>query len=298
MVRPKWSPQWEPGGRSPAGMPALAFGSDDGPPQVVRLDGGYVPPFPADLVPAPPASKPINVVEPVEGYWTLAGRFGQRFQGEIPDIAGGIIPLLQNQRLPGPPAPWWVSFYRFDRGVLDESGGAPTNSEIRGLITYGAGGVQNALLVDVISGIQLPVVCNTIQIDLVTYAPEADVPYSPASLIAGVMVGKGAGSGALPPTFTTQVFQSSLVGPFTYSQIFPVPDFARSVGLFCDDAAAAFTLTFRARSLNVIKRVTLATCPALLEEKGVPIPAGTNQIELDGAGAGATRAGLQFFLAL
>lgn len=295
MTRPSWNPQWEPGRAAPA---RLSFGCDDGPPpEVVRLDGGYVPPFPVDLAPGPPRAPLINAVEPTEGYWTLAGRFGQRFQDTLPDREGTIVPLLQNQRLPGPPSPWWVSFFRSDRNVLDESGGAPTNSEIRGVITYGAGGVQNQVLVDVISGIQFPIVCNTVQVDLLTYSPEADVPYSPMALIAGVTLGKGAGSGALPPTFTTQVFRSDTIAPFTYSQAFPVPDFARSVGVFSSDPAAVFTLTFRARSLNIIKQVTTVSAPALQNEKGIPIPAGTNQIELDGGGASITRAGLQFFLA-
>lgn len=297
--RPQWGELWGGPGR----------------PIVSELQGGYVaPPVPPGYVDPPRGAHPIEIIEPTDGYWTMAGRFGQRFQGRLPSLPGAVVPLVQNQRLPGPPAPIWVSFFRFDRNVL-ETGELPTdtsNAEIRGRITYGAGGAQNVTEVDIISGVQFPIVCNSIQLDLVTYQPELAVldprapvanPYVTGSLVAGVMMGKGAGGGALPPTWT-----SPWVGPGggeNFQELdFVVPDFARSVAFHVNttDPAvlALIELRFISQQLTVLKTLNAdASYGVLTQEKGAALPAGVNVVRLfsDVLPVG-TRAALQFFLAL
>ena len=300
MSPPKWPQLWEPGRRAP---------------QVNELQGGFVPPpIPPDYRAPPRGANPTEVIEPTEGYWTMAGRFGQRFTGQLPLIAGATIPLVQNQRIAGPPAPVWVSFFRYDRNVLeqDEGPGDTSNAEIRGRITYGAGGIQNITEVDIISGVQFPIVCNSLQLDLVTYAPEAPVldprgpvanPYLAGSLTAGVVMGKGAGGGALPPTYTTQWIGPG--GGTNFQEIdFPVPDFARSVALHVNtvDPAelALIELQFVSQQLTILKRLNADTSyDVLTQEKGAALPAGVNVVRVfsDPVLEG-TRLALQFFLAL
>lgn len=271
---------------------------------VVELEGGYEPrPVPPGFVPPPPSNVPrVLIEEPAEGWWQQSGTFGFRFQGETPDLEGEVIPLFQNQTLPGPPAPWWVQFFRFDRNLSDEFTPTP-NGDLRGRVTYGVGGSSNVIEVDLLQGLQFPVVANRIQIDLVTYAPELANPYNPIGVTAGGMIGKGAGSGALPPTWTTQI--QGLPGVTTDYTV-TIPDFARSVclhttasGIVAGDLAT-WTLTFISAALNNI-RVLHCSDPgvyeALIAEKGVSIPAGTNQINVQGNGLGH-RSALQFFLAL
>jgi hypothetical protein len=218
-----------------------------------------------------------------------------------------VIPITEQLHLPGPPAPWWVQFFRFDRNIV--SGELTPNFELRARVTYGVGGIQNIFEVDLIQGIQFPVVCNAIKVDLVTYnpfPPAADgEPYNAGTVTVGAMFGKGSGGGALPPTWTTQQF-SGIVDPGEDILAVPLPDFARSVGLRCTEpdvtapALADISMRFRS-SVGLMMQLNLATAyHELISEGGVPIPAGTNEIVLSGPFASSATAGyaLQFFLAL
>lgn len=278
------------------------------PPSVAELNGFAFrpPPIPPDYHAPPSGGVVVQTIEPVDGYWTMAGKFGFRFEGLLPGLAE-VIPLVQNQRLPGPPAPVWLAFFRFDRGVNTSGEVGLPNSDIRGRVTYGAGGAQNVFDVDIISGVQFPIVCNSVQVDLVTYAPESG-PYAAQTLIAGVTVGKGAAGTGLPPTYTTEIFESfDESGTQATDYLVAVPDFARSVVLFTSISDVAdplqlgsWKVDFIANSLSVIKRVTAVDAwNALTQEKGIPIPAATAQIRVTGAsGNVVARSGLQFFLAL
>ena len=275
-------------------------------PGVVELEGGYErAPIPPAYVPPPPSNvQRVLIEEPTEGWWRGAGAFGYRFQGLVPDIEGGVIALCEQLTLPGPPAPWWVQWFRFDRTV-NNAEGSP-NFELRGRITYGVGGAQNIIEVDVIQGIQLPIVCNSIKVDLVTYNPlPDDDAYHPGQIVVGAMFGKGAGGGALPATWTTPS-KIGLAAPGVLFDI-PLPDFARAIGVHCsegDITTPLYTdafLNFNAQGGAgvTIQRVSLATAYAeLIREGGISIPAGTNQVQLEVPVSSTTRYTLQFFLAL
>ena len=296
-------------GWTPRRREASLFGEHPG---VAVLDGGVVPrPFPPGFNPPPSRGglPLVEVVEPTTGWWQQAGMFGFRFQGLTPDVEGEIIPLFQNANLPGPPAPWWVHYFRFDRNIQQDAGANP-NGDLRARVTYGVGGALNVVELDLITGIQFPIVANFIQCDLITYRPELSAQvYSPIDVTAGATIGKGAGSGSLPPTFTTQYFLSDDSGgaPVTDFTV-AVPDFARSVCLITSATGTidpanlgGWTVDFFSTTLNRIRQLALAdpgVFQALTQEKGVSIPAGTNQITVGGPSTAEVRTALQFFLAL
>lgn len=291
----------------------LNFGGDpnpfgeSGPPRsfvnplgVVELEGAYPPPpVPASY---PPTTQTAQVVEPVEGWWRQKGAFGFGFNGPVPG-EGEVISLTEQLHLPGPPREWWIHWFRYNRNVAGE--GNPFNYELRGRITYGVGGVQNIVECDVIQGVQLPVIANSLKIELVTYNPTPDVLYDTANgnVVVGGMFGDGAGGGALPATWTTESF----IVPGALLDLavdVPLPDFARSVCLHTTEPNPAnlgdVQLFFNTGSVTIKSVIYGNLYDALTREKGIAIPAGTNQIRL--FAPGATQAGerftLQFFLAL
>lgn len=275
---------WEPKRRSVAELNGLAIRPPPVPP-------GYVPS-------APTAQQRVLIEEPTSGWWQGKGAFGFRSEGNVPG-EGQIIPLCEQATLPGPPGSWWLQWFRFNRN-LDTEVASNGNFELRGRITYGVGGIQNSVEVDVMQGVQVPLVCNSVTVELVTYNPVADFPYEAGRAIAGCMFGRGSAGGALPATFTTPFEVSEAVVGLTLDVA--MPDFARSVCLHTTvfpGASLVGTRLFFNGSGTTLKAVDCGDLYAeLTREKGIAIPAGTNQIRLTApaATAGAHFA-LQFFLA-
>lgn len=305
--RPGWSPQWEPR-QAPR---RLSFGSDpDEPaPQLVRLDGGYVPPpIPPDFGGPPRGLQRVEVIEPASGWWTQEGAFGFRYQGEVPALPGSTIALTEQRSLPGPPRLWWIHWFRYSRGVGNE--GTPYGTwDLRGRVTYGVGGAQNIVECDVMAGVQMAIVCNSIKVDLVTYAPQIDgfgVPvYDPGDLgvIAGAMFGDGSAGGALPATWSTPIYTAAVDGSLVVDVA--VPDFARSVVLHTslDDPADLATVSLFFNTPGITEKVVNAQTlyEQLTIEKGIAMPAHTNQVRINMPANVATAGqffSLQFFLAL
>lgn len=275
---------WEPRRRSVAELNGLAFRPPPVPP-------GYVPSAPA-------AQQRVLIEEPTSGWWQGKGAFGFRSEGDVPG-EGEVIPLCEQATLPGPPGSWWLQWFRFNRN-LDTELASNGNFELRGRITYGVGGIQNRVEVDVMQGVQVPIVCNSVTVELVTYNPRADAPYEAGRAIAGCMFGRGAAGGALPATFTTPFEISAAVVGLTL--VVPLPDFARSVCLHTTEpvrASLAGTLLSFIGGGAPLKVVDAAELyPELTREKGIAIPAGTNQIQLTApAGTAGEYFALQFFLA-
>jgi hypothetical protein len=283
------------------------------PMRVLDLQDAYFPPpIPPDYQPPPPPVEPAQIIEPTHGWWRQQGAFGFRYQGAIPDLAGSIIPLTEQLHLPGPPRLWWVNWFRFSRNVSDEASPNYGTWDLRGRVTYGVGGAQNVIEVDVAAGIQMAVVASSIKVDLLTYSPQVQISggntetpiYDPGDVgvIAGAMFGDGAAGGALPPSWSTPVYEAGALGIIELD--IPVPDFARTLVLHTNsfnaaDLANCF-LHFTSPGV-AIKSVNLQTVYSLMTtDRGIAIPVGTNQIRLSTAApfpAGG-RIGLQFFLAL
>lgn len=242
------------------------------------------------------AAAPVNVscVEPLIGHWTNSAKFGQRFQGPMPATEGASVNLIANDNLPGPPAPWTINLFRSNRNVLNES--SPfENAEFRARITYGAGGASNTFDCDLISGVQFELVCNTIRIDLVSYAPNSLNPYTPGvgGMICGALIGKGsAASQGLPPTYTTQFSDAS-------PMIEIIPDFARRVVVVSsEDDPAAFGATDVLQLEGGGAALSVFNLNQYYDQlrQGVWIPAGASNAVLDISIA--HRSALQFLLAL
>lgn len=281
---------------------------------VVEFQDAYFPaPIPRDYAPAPPSQlSPQQIIEPTVGWWNQAGAFGYRYQGQIPALAGEIIPLTEQIRLPGPPRLWWIHWFRYSRSISDEGSADYGTWDLRGRVTYGVGGSQNIVEVDVAAGIQMAVVANSLKVDLLTYAPEVQISsgnvetpfYAPGEVgvVAGAMFGDGAAGGALPPSYSTPAYVADLAGVIALD--IPVPDFARSLVLHTNQLDPALlancTLNFNNPGVTV-KAINLQTVYQLLtSDRGIAIPAQTNQIRLTTAApfpAGG-RIGLQFMLAL
>lgn len=308
VTGPKWGAQWEPRRISFGGDPNPLDPSKDLPPRIVRLDGGFEPPpIPPDFQ-APPQAPLVKVIEPSQGWWNQEGAFGYRYQGQIPPLAGTTIALTEQLRLPGPPRLWWIHWFRYSRSLGTEGSTPYGTWDLRGRVTYGVGGVQNIVEVDVMTGIQMALVASSIKVDLVTYAPLFDASgaaiYDPGELgvIAGAMFGDGAAGGALPPTWSTPVYETDGAGALTLDV--PLPDFARSLSLHTsvsDPATLAGVQIFFNSPGITLKAVDVSEVYQLLtSEKGIAIPAQTNQVRLvvnDVALAGEYFS-LQFYLAL
>lgn len=268
-------------------------------PRVFELNGGYQPdPVPAGYVEPPQGRHVVETIEPSRGWWTQAGKFGFRAQLQVDQIVEGLqIPLFENLALPGPPAPWWVQFFRFDRALDTEE--SSSLFELRGRVLYGVGGITNVIECDVMQGIQLPIVCNSINVSLVPYNPRPFDEFTPGPVTVGAVIGKGGGAGALPPTYTTPFEQQ--VGATPLVMTVPLPDFARSICLHTTepDASALAGATLAFLSSAAMKVIDVGACYQLLtQEKGIAIPAGTNQVVLTTvAGTAGEVFGLQFFLA-
>lgn len=274
-------------------------------PGIYELEGGVPlgPAIPPGYVGPPPETQQFQVIEPTKGWWRNAGAFGQRFQGRPSDREGELIPLFEQLNLPGPPKPWWLHWYRFDRTLVDELTSIG-NWEFRARIIYGVGGVQNIIETDVMQGLQYPIVCNSISVQLKTYAQTATSPFSVAAnakVTAGCMLGSGAGSANVPPTYTTPFYSTD---GSAFTQTFAIPDFARSVCMHTDATVDAelqdMGLIFTSGNGTIKEVVLFDLYAALSQEKGIAIPGGANQITVfAGTDVDPGRlVGLQFFLAL
>lgn len=159
-------------------------------------------------------------VEPVGGWWENNSGFGRRFTGDLPASLTNVQPidLLNLEKAPGPPRTIGVQLYRSDKQV-----GTAANGDVKCQVTYGAGGTSNTFLLDWSAGAGFTLICNTVRLAFVPYAPDGTNPYSPLSnLILGATVGLN----ALPRSNVVLTTQAPRVFNDLTSQQSAVPDFA------------------------------------------------------------------------
>lgn len=287
MTRPNWHP-----------LPTFSAKA----PHVFEHEGGYVPPpIPPGFVPPPvvPPQQIAQSMRAVRGPWNSEQFWGQQFNGRLPD-EGELIPLLETPVLPGEPGVMTVNFFRSNRGVATEAD--PTrNAELRCVVLYATGGIQNAVELDMISGVQFSVTASKLTLQLRTYNPAPDSSYAPYDLIAAALIGMGGAGNPLPPTFTTPFILSD-AGALGFTV--DVPDFARSLCFHTTTTVAAelakLDISFVTPAV-AIKTINVGRSYAeLTREKGIAIPNGCNQISVNTNAVlvDPIRAGLQFFLAL
>lgn len=170
-------------------------------------------------------------VEPVGGWWMNNNSWGYQFTGLFPQALTDVVPILNNDQIPGPPRAVMLSLFRGDR-VGSKSETSTRNAEIYAQIVYGAGGINNTILVDWHQGGQFALPCTAVRINAVPYVPDLTEDagaYRPtdnngkaSKLQIGAVLGLQGAGPALPPTFTTPYI--TIPAPGNYSV--QVPEFA------------------------------------------------------------------------
>lgn len=258
--------------------------------------------------PMPPQGRPrVEVVEPLhDPTWSSPGTFGRRIQlfqlpgaGELvypetPDVATGVF---QNRKFPGPPRPVGVQFFR----VPNREGVGNNNSDFRARLTYGCSGIVNVLDLDWLQGAQFPLVCDTLEISAVTYAPDGTNAYSriaSGSVQLGAVVGASGLAVSRLPTYTTEI-REVVAGT---AEAFRIPDLARVVWpmIFIPSASTATMADLRIDMLlnaaQLFERVTLTD---QLNQQGFVIPGGTTRVRIANTDAtDPVRAALVFGIGL
>lgn len=235
----------------------------------------------------------VNVVEPIKGPWVNNNLWGDQRNAPFPVNEGVVVEVLpKNTRMYGPPAVHSVSLARGDE--------TPTaNAEVRARVTYGTGGVENSFDCDWVHGVQFALVCNSISIKAVTYAPFPSSPYNAneAAVFLGASVAKGSTSSTRwPLTYTEPVTTFTGEGDAD----FPIVDFARAVTVHKQqNNDPAVPALFDVRFLDAAG-TTLAAYNGQVCAGGatIPIPGGTKTLQVhntDSEGADMT---VQWFLGL
>lgn len=271
--------------------------------RVEELEGGYRPP------PMPPgfeATEPpqglqlIETLESFKGPWQQAGRYGRSvtapYPASVKDTPQAIFTIDKQN---GPPRARTIQLFRSDALIIPS---VFINADTYASITYGVGGIQNNFLMDWCRGGQLTLVCDTLRIEAIPYAPLAGTPYAPPPSdqvqTLGAMLGHQGVSQAQGPTFTTP----RVIIPPGNSATFIVPDFAREVSAFATnsgdfDSAHDVFLEFLNFSDAAIASQDLD--PAAMATR-YPIPGSCTEITIvhNGSGSITNAYGLIFFLGL
>lgn len=265
-------------------------------PRVFELDGGYSPePIPPGYqraplsAPVPAQGVPtVHVVEPEEGSWSRAGKYGRSQTGPFPrSLAADPVVIFSIDRQLGPPRPRTLHLFRSDALIVPNVG---LNAEIYAAITYGVGGIQNQFFCDWLRGGQISLVCDSLRVEAVPYAPNAATAYTPPAQdqvqVLGAMLSHEGSAPPRPPTFTTQ----RVVVPALASAVFAVPDFCRRVYPCVVGLAASVANVDDLICLNFASIVVQSVTVRSAQIEGVIIPGGTTQIQInnrDGALANA-----------
>jgi len=267
---------------------------------VVELQGGYDPgvnPPAFDLGNLPPQNVPlVETIESSRGPWQQAGKYGRAENYAFPRVLDGTPTLIFNMdRQPGPPRARTLHLFR-SNALLAFTG----NADVYAQITYGVGGVQNQAVLDWSRGGQISLVCDSVSVEAVAYAPQ-DQAYNPGAVglrqILGAMLSHEGTSQARPPTFTTE--QVTLSAGDNVS--FVVPDFARWVFPclvnFEFPAVSVADIGFETNSGFNIKNLKSTVD---LQQLGTPVPGGTRVVSVawPASATDAVQVALQFELGL
>ncbi len=266
--------------------------------QVIELRGGFAPaPVPPGWeINQVPAGLPlVQTIEPEKGPWSRAGAFGRLEKFDVPAAAGDITAIFSNDHIEGPPRARVVNLFRSD---IELSHGA--NSGFYARVTYGIGGVQNQFFCDWLAGGQFALVATTLRVEAVSYAPNAEAPYSheTGQVVLGAMLGifGSPGGGAGPLTFTAPAVTLSHLE----TAIIAVPDFARRVIPQLDLNGNAYSDC----QINLVggsafaARYTGAGFTADLAREGVPWPGPATRVVFQNLGTNAINLAFQFELGL
>lgn len=239
----------------------------------------------------------VLVLEPQTGNWVNQNLWGDQRFAPLPGDAGAVVQVLgKNTLFYGPPA-----VHSIQLGRSDEVNAG--NADVRARISYGCGGARNSFDVDWVHGAQFSIVCNTVSVDAVTYAPISGLPYDAASasvaLVALVTKGTVA-QGRCPATYTEpQRVLANAPDPASFVTL-PFPDFAREVTVHLannNDPATptGVTLTFLNSGAQEFAVYDGQVCAG---GRSIPIPGGSNLLKVSNASGGPLITTVEWFLGL
>ncbi len=265
--------------------------------RVFELAGGYAPePIPAGWAAQqlPQGLPLIETIESEKGPWQQAGKYGRLLAAAFPaSIDADPAAIFSIDRQPGPPRARTLHLFRSD-AQLDVDP-ATTNADFYAQIVYGVGGIQNAFQCDWSRGGQIALVCDSLRVEAVPYAPNGSLEYLPPEglQVLGAMLGREGTAPPRPPTFTT----ARIFCPAGFSVAFPVPDFARWVCPSTQQSGTNTTdrLLFRNLGSAILKSSLLNND---LIQLGTSLPGGTTEIQIDNNGPNQQNYVLQFELGL
>lgn len=236
----------------------------------------------------------LHMVEPTHGPWVNQNTFGDQHTQRLPQTAGIEVEVLpKNNRMYGPPH---VHSVNLSRG--DETPAA--NAEIRARVSYGCGGIENEFDCDWVHGAQFAIVCNTLTVSAVTYNPFPASPYNVAegSIFLGAMVAKGStDSSRWPLTYTEPV--TTMIGAAV--QRFAVRDFARALTVHQsgnNDPQVATQLTVSFLDSSGSTAFAIYNVQVCAGGAQIPIPGGTQFVDVTNANDEGAEFTLQWFLGL
>jgi hypothetical protein len=222
----------------------------------------------------------MRVLEPQKGDWINQNLWGDQRTQMLPQTAGVEVSILgKNTIMYGPPQ---VHSVQLSRG--DDS--PPSNADMRARVTYGCGGIENTFDCDWVHGVQFGLVCNTVSVDAVSYAPSAAIPYQAAdgAIFLGASVAKGSVTqGRCPLTYTEP--QVSIAGPGAHS--FDINrDFTREVTVHLlnnnNPATPTGVILEFINSGGFLVRYDAQVCAG---GRSIPVPGGANTLLISTAGA-------------
>lgn len=224
----------------------------------------------------------VSLLEPQKGAWVNNNLWGdQRPQG-VPEAEGATVEVLpRNTHFYGPPTVHSIALVRGDEIVAQ-------NADVYASVTYGCGGIQNNFLCDWLHGMQFSIVCNSVHVQAVSYAPSSLIPYNAAgaAIFLGAMVAKGTvAQGRCPATKTEPLHEVANLGVLD----FPVPDFAREATVHLTIQTAPPTYNSNpATPTGILIRFTGTGAGKFAEYdaqvcaggRSIPIPGGATEIRI------------------
>lgn len=240
----------------------------------------------------------LNIIEPTKGPWWNNNFWGDQHAQGVPESEGVTVEVLpKNNRMYGPPAVHSVALVRGDEIVAQ-------NADVYASVTVGCGGIENNFRCDWLHGVQFSIVCNSLHVEAVSYAPSSLVGYNAvgAHIFLGAMVAKGTvNESRCPLTLTEPLAEVANNGVLD----FPVPDFAREVivHLFIEPAT---TNSNPATATGVIVRLTAAGAGKFAQYdaqvcaggKSIPIPGGSTEVRIANTSGSTVLMSVQWVLGL
>jgi hypothetical protein len=242
----------------------------------------------------------LRVLEPTKGPWVNQNTFGDQFFGPLPATAGQVISVLpKNTGLYGPPQVHSISLGRSD--AVDAE-----NADVYARITYGCGGVENSFDVDWLHGVQITLVCNSLSVAAVSYAP-SDGAYiaSGASVALKAAVAKGSiAQSRCPATYTQQLARLGEVTTAPDNAVtYNVPDFARELTVHVVSnpgnnnpaVASPVTISMLNPGGSVMAQYNAQVC---VGGRSIPIPGGAKTVFIENTGSDQPTVSAEWFLGL